>query len=117
LSTWRETVGAPAAIVAGADRSQLTADGKDVSVVSVQVVDAKGRLVPRANKEVQFLITGPGRLIGLGNGDPSCHEPDKPGSPTAGTRSAFNGQCMALVQSLASPGAIQVSAIASGLTT
>jgi beta-galactosidase len=115
LNTRRETTGTPAAVVATADRNQLAADGKDVSVVSVQIVDAPGRVVPTAENQVQFELTGPGRLIGVGNGNPSCHEPDKPASPTTGTRRAFNGLCMAFVQSLPNAGSIQLSATSAGL--
>jgi len=117
LRTRRETAGAPAAVLAIADRDQLAADAQDVSVVSVQIVDPTGRVVPTADNQVQFQVTGPGRLIGIGNGDPSCHEPDKPASFTAGTRSVFNGLCMALVQSLPSPGPIHLSVMSDGLRT
>jgi beta-galactosidase len=79
------------------------------------VVDAAGRTVPTASNQVSFKLSGDGRLIGLGNGDPSCHEPDKPTSFTEGQRSAFNGLCLALVQSLKQPGEIQVFASSPGL--
>ncbi len=111
----RETAGKPEALLVVADRDKLAADAKDLSVVSVKVVDAIGRVVPTANNEVRFQITGPGRLIGVGNGDPSCHERDKPEALTGGTRSAFNGLCMALVQSFPTPGTIYVAASSNGL--
>ena len=117
LTTRRETTSAPAAILAIADRNQLTADAKDVSAVTIQVVDMAGRVVPTAGQEMQFQLTGPGRLIGVANGNPACHQPDKPNSFTAGTRSAFNGLCMAFIQSLASPGLIQMSVTSQGLKT
>ena len=71
----RETTGAPAKIVLQADRARISADGEDVAVVEVQIVDAQGRIVPTADNEVTFAVTGPGRIIGVGNGDPSSHEP------------------------------------------
>jgi beta-galactosidase len=75
----------------------------------VEVVDAKGRTVPTASNEISFEVAG-GRLIGVGNGDPSCHESDK------GTkRSAFNGLCMAIVQATKQSGQITVTASADGL--
>jgi beta-galactosidase len=115
LSDKRETTGAPAGLVLRPDRVKLAADGEDVSVIALEVSDAKGRIVPVASNEVTFKIVGPGRLIGLGNGDPSCHEPDKPASPLGGRRSAFNGLCMAFVQALKQPGAIHVEATSAGL--
>ena len=59
-----------------ADRAELRADGEDVAVVTVAVVDAQGRVVPTANVPVSFSLAGPGRIIGVGNGDPASHEPD-----------------------------------------
>ena len=58
------------------DRAELRADGEDVAVVAVAVVDAQGRVVPNANVPMSFSLAGPGRIIGVGNGDPTSHEPD-----------------------------------------
>jgi beta-galactosidase len=117
LTAKRETTSAAHAIVLRADRSTISADGEDVSVVAVEIVDAQGRVVPTAMSEINFELSGSGRIIGVGNGDPSCHEPDKPSSFTEAKRSAFNGLCMAFVQSLKKPAAIQLSASSPGLQT
>jgi beta-galactosidase len=61
-----------------ADRTRLQADGRDVSVIDVSVVDREGRVVPTASQRLQFEVSGPARLIGMGNGDPGSHEADKP---------------------------------------
>lgn len=108
----RETTGSPAAIVLRADRSTITADGQDVSAIAVEVVDAQGRVVPTADNMIQFQVTGTGKVIGVGNGDPSCHEPDK-----ASQRSVFNGYCMAIVQSDRQAGTIAVEASSPGLNS
>ncbi len=71
-----ETTGVPAAIQLTPDRALLNADGEDVSVVTVAATDAQGRIVPMANNLIQFDLSGGGKIIGVGNGDPSCHEPD-----------------------------------------
>jgi len=110
LTEVRETTGAPAKLVLRPDRQKISADGEDLSVVAVEVVDAKGRVMPTASNEVSFEVSGPGKIIGVGNGDPSCHEPDK-----ATKRSAFNGLCMAFVQATKQVGDIRVVASASGL--
>ena len=55
-------------------KSTIKADGEDVAVITVQANDAQGRLVPTASNEIDFAIAGPGRIIGVGNGDPSSHE-------------------------------------------
>ncbi len=71
-----ETTGAPAAIQLTPDRSAINADGEDVSVFTVAVTDAQGRVVPVAANLIHFELSGPGKILGVGNGDPSCHEPD-----------------------------------------
>jgi beta-galactosidase len=71
-----ETTGAPTGIQLTPDRATIRANGQDLSIVTVAVTDAKGRLVPVANNEINFELTGPGKIIGVGNGDPICHEPD-----------------------------------------
>ncbi|HZZ57191.1 MAG TPA: beta-galactosidase GalA [Opitutaceae bacterium] len=70
------TAGAPAAVRLTADRSALSADGRDAAVIAVAIVDDAGQVVPEADLPVRFSLSGPGRAIGVGNGDPSCHEPD-----------------------------------------
>jgi beta-galactosidase len=110
MTAKRETVGPPSKIVLRPDRTAITADGEDVSVVTVSIADSENRIVPTAMNDVTFKITGPGRLIGVGNGDPSSHEADR-----ADHRRAFNGLCMALVQSTHEPGQIRIEATSPGL--
>jgi beta-galactosidase len=111
LTEKRETAGPAAKIVAVADRSNIAADGQDLAVINVSIVDAQGRPVPTADNKIVFAVNGPGVVIGVGNGDPSCHEPDK-----ASERSAFNGLCMAIVQSRrGEAGQIAVTLTAAGL--
>ncbi|HEY3039111.1 MAG TPA: beta-galactosidase GalA [Pyrinomonadaceae bacterium] len=115
LTERHETTGAPARLVLRPDRQKIFADGEDLAVIAVEVLDAKARFVPTAGNEISFKATGAGRLIGLGNGDPSCHEPDKPASPIEGKRSAFNGLCMLFVQATKQAGEIRIEATSSGL--
>jgi beta-galactosidase len=104
-------VGPPAGIKLRADRASLGADAEDVVAVAVEIVDAQGRVVPTAGHEVRFALSGPARLIGVGNGDPASHESDK--EPA---RRAFNGACMAIVQSTRESGAIRLEASSHNLT-
>jgi len=71
-----ETTGDAAQIQLTPDRKTINADGADVSVFTVSAVDAQGRVVPVAQNKIHFAIEGAGNIIGVGNGDPSCHEPD-----------------------------------------
>ncbi len=81
----------PAAVDLEPDRTLVDANGESLSVVSVSIRDLIGRVVPTATNLVHFAIQGPGKIIGVGNGDPGCHEPDKYLSPSDWQRSAFNG--------------------------
>lgn len=105
----RETTGAPAQIRLTADRTEINADGEDVAVLKVEVLDQQGRLVPTADNRIGFNITGAGKLIGVGNGDPNCQESDK--EPK---RSVFNGLAQVIIQSTKHPGEIHVEATKSG---
>ena len=71
-----ETTGAPTAVLLLPNRGTVNADGEDVSVLTVAIADAQGRVVPTAGNKVSFTLEGAGKIIGVGNGDPSCHEPD-----------------------------------------
>ncbi|MGA7522818.1 MAG: beta-galactosidase GalA [Acidobacteriaceae bacterium] len=110
MTTRRETTGPAAKLVITADRREVNADGQDVAMFAVAVHDAQGRVVPIADNEVTFQITGPGKLIGVGNGDPTDHASDKGVS-----RKAFSGLCMAVVQSAKQSGSITVQAASPGL--
>ncbi|WP_443749256.1 beta-galactosidase GalA [Asticcacaulis solisilvae] len=108
----RETAGAAARVVLTADRTALTADGRDCAVIRAEVVDARGRTVPRAGNLIRFDVAGSAAVIGVGNGDPNCHEADK-----ATQRSAFNGLACAIVQAGKAAGPVTVTATADGLVS
>ena len=82
----------------------------DLAVITVDATDEHNRRVPTADNKVTFAISGPGRIIGVGNGNPSSHEPDK-----ASERKLFNGLAQVIVQSDAASGQIHLTASADGL--
>ena len=95
----------------------MKADGRDVSVITVEVQDNKGRIVPDACPMLTFRLEGEGRIIGVGNGDPAylgedhpkekdCHEFGIP---------AFNGLAQMIIQSSQIPSALTLSCTADGL--
>ena len=89
-----ETTGEVVALKLVPDRDSLAGDGADTQPVTVCAVDAQGREVPTANLPVTFEITGPGAIIGHGNGDNTSHEPEK-----GNHRCLFNGLAQVIVQS------------------
>ena len=108
----RETAGEAARISLTADRARLAADNADLAVVTIAVLDAHGRPVPDAANSVRLSLSGPGKLIGMGNGDPTSHEPDK-----TDVRRAFKGLAMGLVQARGVAGSVRVRAEAEGLAS
>ncbi|HEX3819200.1 MAG TPA: beta-galactosidase GalA [Candidatus Sulfotelmatobacter sp.] len=105
LTEKRETTGEMNSIRLTADRTEINADGEDVSLLKVEVLDQQGRLVPTANHIILFKVSGEGAIIGVGNGDPNCQESDKELK-----RSVFNGLAQVIVQSTRTPGTITVEA-------
>ena len=106
-----ETTGAPASLRLSTDRTALKADSEDLTMIEVDVLDALGRIVPTADSRVTFAVTGAGHIAGVGNGDPSDHDPDK-----ANSRKAFGGKCLVIIGTGDALGAIRLTATAPGLT-
>jgi beta-galactosidase len=109
LTEKRETTGPTVAIRLTADRTEIDADGEDVAVLKVEALDKEGRAVPTAGNFISFKVSGDGRFLGVGNGDPNCQESDK--EPK---RSLFNGLAQVIVQSTMEPGEIHIEAVKEG---
>ena len=106
-----ETTGAPVQLKLTPYRKSLANDGSDATPVTVEALDAQGRHVPVANIPVVFNINNAGNIIGLGNGNPNSHEPEK-----GNKQSLFNGLAQVIVQSQAEVnGTIVLEAKAEGL--
>jgi beta-galactosidase len=106
-----ETTGEPVALKLIPDRDALAGDGADALPITVCAVDAAGRAVPTANLPVTFEISGPGVIIGHGNGDNCSHEPEK-----GNHRILFNGLAQVIVQSQRDQsGSVTLTATADGL--
>lgn len=107
----RRTTGEAVGLRLNADRSQLRADGRDLSFITVQVVDARGDVVPTANQRIVFSVTGPAALAGVDNGDATSFL-----SFQGSAMKAFNGLCLAIVRPHAGTGGkIELTAHADGL--
>jgi beta-galactosidase len=104
------TAGDPAKIQLNADRSNIIADGNDLSFVTVSILDAEGNLVPYADNLVNFEIEGKAKIAGVDNGSQTSHEPFH-----ANYRKAFNGMCLVVIRAGKEPGPVKLKATAQDL--
>ena len=114
LTTKVETTGTPTEVKITPYKTTMLADGKDATVINVSVIDQQGREVPDADNKIQFFISGDAKIIGVGNGDPSSHEPDKC-VDGAWQRSLFSGKCQVIIQAGTKPDLVKFEAKAAGL--
>lgn len=78
--------------------------------MTVSVVDDQGRPVPVASNEVTIEVSGAGKLIALGNGDPTDVQSLKDGH-----HKLWHGNALAVIRSSGTPGAISCKATVEGL--
>ena len=100
-----ETTDVPYKIELLPDREIIKADAVDVSIITVKVVDKRGRVIPTADNLIRFSIEGNGKLLGVGNGNPASHESD-----TMKVRRVFNGLCQLIVKADKNAGEIIITA-------
>lgn len=99
------TASRPHRIILEADRNALNTSGKDLSFITVKVVDEKGIVVPDAQDLITFEVTGEGFIAGVDNGDPVSHESFK-----ASKRKIFHGLALVVIQAKTRAGKIHVKA-------
>lgn len=104
------TAGEPAQIRLTPDRSSIKADGKDLSFVTVEILDKDGNLCPNAENLVQFKVDGKGFIAGVDNGSPISLERFKDNK-----RKAYYGKCLVVVQNNSKKGKIRLKAWSEGL--
>lgn len=107
-----KTAGKPHRIVLQPDRTQISADGKDISFVTVSVVDKDGNLCPTSTNQLDFSVKGKGTYRAAANGDPTSleqfHLP---------TMKLFSGKLVVLVQSTEEAGNLELTVKGKGLQT
>jgi beta-galactosidase len=87
------TAGVPERITLKADRSQLIADGQDLSYITVALTDTKGNINPAAENLLHFDVSGEAKIVGVGNGNPMSLE-----SFQGSSRKAWKGKCLVIVK-------------------
>lgn len=104
------TAGVPSRIELHSDVTQLSADGQDIAQIEYDVVDDAGVRVPDAGSEISFALSGPSRILGIGNGDVSNSE-----LVNAPCHRVFQGRGLMVIQSTEGKGAISLTASGAGL--
>ncbi|MFZ2656777.1 MAG: beta-galactosidase GalA [Victivallales bacterium] len=105
-----ETTGTPYSLSLIPGKKMISADGEDLAIITVAVLDNAGRTVPLADNEISFSIDGSAAFLGVGNGNPASHESDK-----IPRRRAFHGLCQLILQAGREPGKTVVHARSGGL--
>jgi beta-galactosidase len=104
------TAGTPSHLKLEADRQLLTADGEDLSFITVTIVDSEGNPCPAASNRLHFKVEGKGVFRAVCNGDATSlemfHQP---------SMQAFNGKLVVLVQSATEPGDIRLTVSGEGI--
>jgi beta-galactosidase len=106
-----KTTGAVSKVALSADRTRIKADGRDLSFVTVRLIDTAGLLVPRSKNRIKFSVSGPGEIVAVDNGDATSHE-----SFQSPERNAYNGMALVVVRTKkGKPGQIRLHAESNGL--
>jgi len=106
------TAGIPVKILLTADRNKISADGKDLSFITVQLLDVDGNPCPLADQLVKFRIEGSGFIAGTDNGSQYDHN-----SLKKPERNLYYGKCLAIVQNNGKKGEIKLNASVEGMDT
>lgn len=107
------TAGNPCKLVLNADRKFIKSDGKDLSFVTVKIVDKDGNNVPESGRNISFSVEGPGEIVSTDNGDPSDMT-----SFASTEKNIFNGLCLVVLKSKTGfSGKISLKAESSGMSS
>jgi len=106
------TAGKPHHLLLHANRELINADGKDLSYVTIEVVDKAGNFCPNANMQLDFEVSGSGTFLAVCNGDATSLEMFH--LPSMKT---FNGKLVVLLQASKEKGAIKLKVKGRGLAT
>ncbi|MDB5249202.1 MAG: hypothetical protein JWQ40_3596 [Segetibacter sp.] len=104
------TANTPVQMKISADRTQIKADGQDLSYITVELADANGTRDPKAENLVQFEIEGPGTIAGVGNANPISVE-----SYQQPQRKLWQGRCQVIIKSAKQAGPITLRANTAGV--
>ncbi|MFW6205909.1 MAG: glycoside hydrolase family 2 TIM barrel-domain containing protein [Gemmatimonadota bacterium] len=104
------TAGQPSELRLTPDRTALAADGMDLSYILIEAYDERGNPAPLADHRVRLSLDGPGRIAGVGNGNPQSFEPFQ-----ADYVELFHGKAMLVLRAGHDPARVRIRASADGL--
>jgi beta-galactosidase len=105
-----ETVGVPARLRLWPERTTTRRDRQALAFAPVEVVDAKGRVLPDDKRPVSLTITGPAELLAFGSAEPFAV-----GSLHAPQAQTFRGRALAILRSTGEAGLVQIEAHSPGI--
>ena len=109
-TTILQTAGNAAGIKLIPDRTKLSADGQDLSFITIEVTDKNGNQQPSAKNLLRFSIEGPGIIAGVDNADIKDLDPY-----SGTTRKAWHGRALVVVRSIRNAGEIKLKVSSAGL--
>lgn len=110
VSAQLSTAGSPEIIVLRPDRSQLKADGQDLSYITIELHDNAGLINPKAENLLKFEVSGPADIAAVSNANPVSLE-----SYTQPMRKAWRGKCMLVLRTKKEAGEIKLKVSSAGL--
>lgn len=111
------TSGTASTVELSADKTTIASDGYDLSYITIDLVDENGNIVPGAANKLNYELEGNGKIVGMDNGNAVDTDSYKPTSDTNGTRAAFSGKALVIVQSTKDAGAMKLNVSGEGLAS
>lgn len=109
------TYGEVSTVELSADKTTISADEYDLSYITVDLVDKEGNMAYGANNRLNYTLEGNGKIVGLDNGNAADTDRYKPETDKSGTRNAFNGKALVIVQSTKDAGEMTLTVSGEGL--
>ena len=104
------TPGIPASLRLTADRQEICSDGNDLAYITIELVDAEGRVISDSQRKVSLSFSGDGTLLAAGNASPTDMTSFRSTSPAL-----FEGRALAIVKSTDTDGTVSLTVTSDGL--
>ncbi|MGL5379555.1 glycoside hydrolase family 2 TIM barrel-domain containing protein, partial [Clostridium sp.] len=109
------TSGTATTVELSADNTTIASNGYDLSYITIDVVDENGNIVPGASNRLNYELEGNGKIVGLDNGNAVDTDSYKPTTDKSGSRSAFSGKALVILQSTKDAGEMTLTVSGEGI--